>query len=424
MSITTPQAAERRRKEIADRLLAISGRSNPTQQDRVDFATLEREFNDLADLANDHSRRSVSPPNAPIGTEHDTASSNDRWIDTRTGKEVRLLAPHESFRSTPDPSHTPTRSEELGIGRLLRAIALGPKDENERRALAESTSGAGGWLLPVLIVEEVVDFLRSKTVTIQAGARTLKLENWATNVARLGSDLTPTWRAENAVITESTPVFEGIPFRAKSFGTYLKISRELWEDASNLDQLLKEVIGKTMALCLDKGVLYGQNPDESPVNGSEPLGVAYTTGVQNINLDAAITSYDPILAAEKALANANSPASTAVIMHPNVQYEFEYLKDTLHQPLRRPPSIENLPFLSTTAVPTDETTTSSPVLTGTSSILSGHWPNCWIGIRSELKIDTLRERYADYGQVALLCFMRADAQISQPASIVRTLGVQ
>jgi hypothetical protein len=40
-----------------------------------------------------------------------------------------------------------------------------------------------------------------------------------------------------------------------------------------------------------------------------------------------------------------------------------------------------------------------------------------------LKIDVLRERWSEYGQIGLLCFMRADVCLAHPASFVRTTGV-
>jgi HK97 family phage major capsid protein len=423
MAIRTQQDAIKRRKQISDALLRISGQGRITDEDKRNFASLEKEFRELESLANDASHASTRPPLDPIDGQSDYRSSTSAaWVDTRTGAAVRLLSPCESFRSTPSWGSS-TRAEELGLGALVRAAVLGPRNENEKRALAESVAGSGGYLLPVLASETIIDYLRARTRVIEAGAQTLRLENWAVNIARLSSDLTPTWRGESAVLTESSPNFEALQFRAKSFGTYVRVSREILEDASNLDQCLTEAFGKAMALALDRGALYGSSPSESPLNTAEPLGVVAQAGVQVIPTIGPITSYQTILDAELALANANSPGSTAVIMAPSIEHSFNSLVDTLHQPLRRPPSIENLRFLSTTTIPTNEVG-GSPSTSNTSSLFSGYWPSMIIGIRSELRIDKLVERWADTGQVGVLAFMRADIQLSHPQQFVRTTGVQ
>lgn len=49
-----------------------------------------------------------------------------------------------------------------------------------------------------------------------------------------------------------------------------------------------------------------------------------------------------------------------------------------------------------------------------SEIYVGDWPFLLIGVRHNLQIDTLRERYADAYQYGFLAHLRADIQLAQP----------
>jgi len=102
--------------------------------------------------------------------------------------------------------------------------------------------------------------------------------------------------------------------------------------------------------------------------------------------------------------------------------EFNGLVDTLGQPLNRPPSIEGLSFLTTNTVPTTEVVTTPPS-TRASSIFVGDFSSMLIGIRSQLRITTLVERFADYGQVAFCCFLKTDVGLTHAAAFCRITGV-
>jgi HK97 family phage major capsid protein len=417
--IRTQQEAVARRKQLSESMSRMAQRSNPTPEDQVAFDHLEIEFRSLASLAADSSRASTRPPENPIGGEERTGNE---FIDIKTGRAVRLLAPGDSFRSA-DPMDSHNREmKELGLGAFVRSMVTGPQNDLERRTLAESISGDGGYLVPTLLSEEIIDLLRAQARCIQAGAQTVKMPGPYFNIARLASDPVPAWRGENSLISESSPTFEAVSFRAHSVGTFVKASRELMEDASNLNDALRNAFAKSMALAIDNACLYGNSGPGGSPESDGPVGLAYQSGVTTTHYDGLITSYQPILDACLTLANANSKPPTAAIMAPRTDWVFNSLTDSLKQPLRRPPSIENLPFYSTTQIPVNESG-GSPLGNDTSSIFTGYFPSMMIGIRSELRIDVLKERWADYGQIGFIVFLRADVQLEHAKSFVRTTGV-
>jgi predicted phage gp36 major capsid-like protein len=77
-------------------------------------------------------------------------------------------------------------------------------------------------------------------------------------------------------------------------------------------------------------------------------------------------------------------------------------------------------FLSSTAVPIDDAQGSSNNAT---RVYLGYWPHLLIGIRTELMITILRERYADFGQFALLAWLRADVNAEHDQSFCDVAGI-
>jgi HK97 family phage major capsid protein len=417
--MTTHDQAGRRLREIGRQLEILADSPthlSPAQKRQSD--ELWAESKELKSFLEDRSRHTTRPPMDAIGDNSSsrTNTSGDRWVDQRTGREVRLLTPREPFAGS-HPGDDDNELRGLTLGEFARAIVTGPKTDVERRALSTGVPADGGFLVPVMLSETVIDMLRAKTRCIEAGAKTFDMPTATFNMAKVASSTTPAFRAENALIPTSSPVFANLAFRARSFGTIVVCSRELIEDAGNLGDLLAQQFAKDMALLLDSACLYGSSTDVT-----QPCGIANTTGIGTIALNAAPSNYNPILDAVQKLAAANSESPTAAIMNPRTYREFNGLADTLTQPLRRPPSIENLSFLTTNTVSVSETVTAPP-LSGTSSIFVGDFTSLLIGIRSQLRITTLVERYADYGQIAYCVFMRADVGLTHPAAFCRVTGV-
>ena len=62
--------------------------------------------------------------------------------------------------------------------------------------------------------------------------------------------------------------------------------------------------------------------------------------------------------------------------------------------------------------------------TDCSEVYTGQWDQCWIGVRTDLRILPLRERFIDSGQYGFLAWLRADVQLAQPAAFVVDTGVR
>lgn len=320
------------------------------------------------------------------------------WKDAKTGKEIRVLGPGDRMATERSP---------YGFGEFIRAAVCGTRDAELRSALTESGSG-GNYLINPILSSEIIDALRAKTVMFRAGARLVELQSPITYMARVASDATTIWHDQGVDdLTAAEPNFDRITFTSRTLGTVFKISRELLEDAPDVNLAVQDNSTKAMALALDQACLSG--------NGAlAPLGLdglsltSYAGGL--------IADYRPVTKGVGVLMTANAAQPTAAVMAPEVSLAFADLQDTLHQPLRRPDIIQNLPFLDTTSV----VPSGSPI---SSKIYTGDYSQMMIGIRAELSIRLLIERFATEGNIGVFCWLRADMAVRHKASFVIATGV-
>ena len=97
------------------------------------------------------------------------------------------------------------------------------------------------------------------------------------------------------------------------------------------------------------------------------------------------------------------------------------LVDSTGQPLQQPPRLAGIPMLTTTSVPVTET---QGTASNTSSILMGDWSSVVVGMRTQLQVSVLQERFADNGQVGFVLWLRADVALARPAAMARIVGIK
>lgn len=304
------------------------------------------------------------------------------------------------------------------FGGLVRAMCLGGGGAEVRAALAEGTDSAGGLTVPTRLAGGIIDRLRARSVMFQAGARTVLLDTGkATTIAAITGDPTAAWRAENADVALSDMTFAPVSFVPKSLAVMVVASRELLEDSMNLDEALNVSLSAALGGEVDRVALIGSG------TGSEPKGVSKVTGVGSYSMGdngAALTNYDPFVEALGILQTANAQDPTAVILAPRTNKEVNLLKSSTFEPLPRPKAIENLPFLVTSKLPITETQGTS---NAASRAVMGYFPDVLIGIRSQLRIEILREKFADKLQYGILAHLRADVAVAHAANFCNIVGI-
>lgn len=341
-------------------------------------------------------------------------SSNDRSWRGADGSEVRVLANTDRFVDL--PGDRPRSS--FGFGEYVAAMVGGSTDPDIRASLSEGTDSAGGYTVPVHLLRQLIDRMRSKTVAIQAGAMTIPLQTMTTKLARLASDPAAAWRNEGAAIAESDPTFESVTFTARSLAVMVKVSREVLDDSLNINEALMQAFAGALAGELDRVALFGSG------TAPEPRGVFNTTNVGSVSMGtngAQLTSWDKVIDSVYELEIDNSDAPSAMVMHPRTRQTISKLKDTTNQPLVIPPALAPIPQLTTTAVPITQVQGSSGAVC--SPIILGDFKQLYFGIRQDMRIDVVRELFAANHQYAFIAHLRADVALAHPESFCKLIGI-
>jgi HK97 family phage major capsid protein len=310
-------------------------------------------------------------------------------------------------------------TEGLSFDRFLRGMATADWTGAEHeRALAESTIGAGGALVPSPLSARVIDLARNATRVFQAGAITVPMTAQTLALARLTSEGTPAWKSENAAITAADMVFDRVTFTARTLVRLITLSVELFEDAdpSSEDVIARAFAGQ-MAVELDRVALLGTGTAPEPRGVLNQSGVTLTAHGAN---GTAITNYDWWLDAKGTVLAGNFEPN-AHIQAPRSSTSLSKLKEATTNAYMAPPA-GMLPMLTTKSVPINVTVGTS---TDTSYIFTADWSNLLVGIRTDFRLRFLGERYlADNLQYAFLAYLRADVQLAQPTAFVVDTGVR
>jgi HK97 family phage major capsid protein len=321
-----------------------------------------------------------------------------------------------------DKGLVPEEQQGLSMRKWLRGAVTGDWHgaDLERRALAEGAISTGGALVPTPLSAEIIDLARNQTQVLKAGARIVPMTSSTLTYPRLVSDPSVAWHSEAASISPSNPTFEQVTLTARTLAGEILMSRELVEDAQGGDTEINRVFATQFALALDKAALYGSGTPP------EPRGVKNTTNVtiQSMGTNGAqISGYTFLINALGTLADNNfDPANpnVAVLGSTRTWRQLALQADTTGQPLRKPDVLVNTPILPTNQI-------GNAFTQGTSNVASdafvGKWDELIIGMRTQVGIQVLHERYADTGQIGLLGWMRADVLVARPKAFVVIEGI-
>ncbi len=395
-----------------------------TAAERREFDTLEEEVGDLKQRLDDATRlNSVDAlsQRTDIGSRiidgagsHGLEDRDRRWL---LRPEERMI---DFVRSDLPDGILPS---ELNLGRAFRGLVL--KDwkgaEAERRAMGEGTGALGGVLLPTTLSGTIIDLARNKARCVQAGALTLPMETPEVTIAKVVTEPTPYWVAENEEITESDATFTPIKLVAVAVACLCRVSLQLIEDVQSFTGTLEEMIASALALEVDRVGLLGSGV-------GEPRGIWNTDGVGSVSMGtngAAFTNYDPFLDAIEDIETSNGEA-TAVIYAPRTKRALAGLKTGItsdNTPLKPPDDFLALKRLVTNQVPIDQTQGSA---TNASSAFMGGFKNLLFGMRTQLQLDVSKagdEKTFEKMQVLVRGYLRVDVAVLRPAHLNVITGI-
>jgi HK97 family phage major capsid protein len=191
---------------------------------------------------------------------------------------------------------------------------------------------------------------------------------------------------------------------------FVKVSRELLQDSPNIDEALERSFSESFAVEFDRVGLLG-------AGAAEPVGLRNESNINEVSSVGGLLGYDDVLDAYKLLLDDNAPDPTAYITSVREWHEYATMKDGDGLPLRKPPAIEDLPFMSTSAIPTN-------LGGGTESVsFLGYFPDFIFGVRSEFQLDVAKELFAENHQYGFFAHLRMDTAVFHAESFCKLTGI-
>lgn len=304
--------------------------------------------------------------------------------------------------------HVGAGQPELSMRDLIRGLTWGTWSAEAQRAIRaqDSTSGSGGgFLVPTGLSTSVLDLARSKTQVLAAGAQTVDMPTAQFSIAKVASDPSASWRGESDSIAESESSFDKLTLVAKTLAALVKIPLELVEDtegggARSVEPLIRSQLAASVALELDRAALLGDG------DGHEPVGLHNTAGVSTTSLSGSPADWDFVVDRAGDVEDNDFDVSAA-ITSPRVGRQLGKLKDANNQPMQRPERVD-YPILESTQVPTDLGAGNDESL-----MFVGQWDQLLIGLRRNMTMFPLRERFMDTGEIGLVVWTRADVAVAR-----------
>ena len=150
--------------------------------------------------------------------------------------------------------------------------------EREFKALSATNPVNGGFLIPEVYTDEIIELLYNKTVIKELGARTIPLETGNLNIPRMTSGTRAMWGGEARKIKTTQPTFGNLRLSAKRLEAIVPMTRELIMFTKySADQRFADDLSRRMQLDLDWGGLYGKGGE------FQPTGIANTPGIEVVD---------------------------------------------------------------------------------------------------------------------------------------------
>lgn len=264
---------------------------------------------------------------------------------------------------------------------------------HEFKALMSTVSPAdGGYLVPEVYANEIIELLYPATVIYSLGARRLGMTNGNLNIPKIKTGSRALFTGETRAIPNSAPKFGNLKLSAKKLTALIPMSNDLLRSTNfDNDVIVGQDVTKQMALGVDYGALMG--------NGGEfqPLGITKNKGVLKID----VTSVGEEYSSNKGMLTAAFPNylvaavlkknvyadGLGFVFNTSVEQYFKSMRDNVGgfifaKEMNENGTLVGYPYKTTNLI---ETTG------GKSQIIFGNWNDLAIGEQGALEIETSRE---------------------------------
>lgn len=151
----------------------------------------------------------------------------------------------------------------------------------EFKALSATNPAAGGYLIPEIYLDQIIELLYSKTVIFELGAQKVPMANGNLNIPKMTGGARATWGGEARKIAKTQPTYGNIRLSAKRLEAIVPQTRELLMSTNySADQLFANDLTRRMELGLDFGAMFGKGGE------FQPLGVFTDKEVEHVDAKA------------------------------------------------------------------------------------------------------------------------------------------
>ena len=260
----------------------------------------------------------------------------------------------------------------------------------EFKALSATVPSEGGYLVPAVYADEIIELLYPATVIYELGARRLGMEHGNLNLPKIKTGARAMYTGENRQISKSAPGFANLRLSSKKLTALIPMSNDLLRSTSfDNDVIVGQDVTKQMALGIDWGALYGTGGE------FQPLGLFRNKNVLNIDVTAldaeyaksgVLTAMFPYYMVASVLKSNVLADGLGFVFNTSVEQFFKSLRDNvggfIFAEEMSKGTLVGYPYRTTNLI---ETTG------GKTSIAFGNWNDLVIGEQGALEIETSRE---------------------------------
>ena len=262
---------------------------------------------------------------------------------------------------------------------------------HEFKALSATSPSDGGYLVPEVYANEVIELLYPSTVIFALGARRLGMANGNLNIPKTKTGTRAMFTGENRAIPKTAPKFGNLKLSAKKLTALIPMSNDLLRSTNfDNDVIVGQDVTKQMALGVDYGAFSGSGGE------FQPLGILRNKAVQNIDVtklgteysssDGKLTAMFPNYLVASVLKNNVYADGLGFVFNTSVEQFFKSLRDNvggfIFAEEMSKGTLAGYPYKTTNLLSTDD---------GKTSIVFGNWNDLMIGEQGALEIETSRE---------------------------------
>jgi HK97 family phage major capsid protein len=307
----------------------------------------------------------------------------------------------------------------IGAGTFARKVP-----RVEKRAGLDSATATKGGELKFTKPGDFLEYLYNRTRVKELGAQTVTGLRESVAYPKQTGKATGTWVAENpgSDVADSNLTLGQVPSSPKTYQSSSSYSRQLLAQAViDVDVAVRQDLARDMALAVDSAAIAG------PTDGSSPVGILNTTGVQAFVLasdsgNGGVIAYVDVIKMLEDLedVNADQLGDPAWLTTPGIKADLKLLArlaNTIALPVwADDDTLSGYEARSTNAVPKVGVRGST---SNNHALIVGVWATLVIGMWGsgfELVVDPYRLK--KQGMIELTTFMLADVTLKYPQAFV------